>query len=262
MISVITVVYNDKENIYKTIQSVLSQNYNKIEYIIIDGGSTDGTLDIINRYKDKINYLVSEKDLGTYDAMNKGIKIANGDFINFINSGDILFEPNSIGKIVNSNLRKNVIYFSRAEIIADNISWFYPGIGIKDYEKWLKSNLPNHQTMFFPKLFYKNNSYNLKLPIRADDYYKLLGLNSFCVKFIDSTYVKFYRGGISSNHKSLKLLKQRMLESFIINAKYKRLTRYFIDPFKLLLFFSYSNIFGETAFTKLIKSIVRLKKYL
>ena len=91
-ISVITVVLNNKSTIEETIKSVLNQKYPNLEYIIIDGGSTDGTLDIINKYNEQIDYLKSEKDLGIYDAFNKGLKIASGDLIGFINSDDIYTE--------------------------------------------------------------------------------------------------------------------------------------------------------------------------
>lgn len=89
IISVITVCYNAKSNLEKTILSVLNQTYSNIEYIIIDGGSTDGTIDIIKRYDDKITYWQSEPDNGIYDAMNKGIQKANGEWINFMNAGDL-----------------------------------------------------------------------------------------------------------------------------------------------------------------------------
>ena len=91
-ISVITVVLNNKNTIEETINSVLNQKYSNLEYIIIDGGSTDGTLEIINKYKEQIYYFKSEKDLGIYDAFNKGLKIASGDLIGFINSDDIYTE--------------------------------------------------------------------------------------------------------------------------------------------------------------------------
>lgn len=90
LISIITVVLNDKDNIDKTINSVLNQNYKNIEYIIIDGESKDGTTDIIKRYNKKIDHFVSEKDEGIYHAFNKGLNIAKGDFIGFVNSGDLL----------------------------------------------------------------------------------------------------------------------------------------------------------------------------
>lgn len=88
-ISIITVVRNDVHNIEKTICSVISQGYPNLEYIVIDGGSTDGTLKIIERYSDKITYYVSEPDNGIYDALNKGILKATGDWVGLLNSGDV-----------------------------------------------------------------------------------------------------------------------------------------------------------------------------
>ena len=88
-ITVVTVVRNDVRHIEQTIQSVLGQSYTDIEYIVIDGGSTDGTVDIIRKYEDRLAYWVSEPDGGIYPAMNKGLKMATGQWVNFMNSGDI-----------------------------------------------------------------------------------------------------------------------------------------------------------------------------
>lgn len=101
-ISVITVCYNAADTLEKTIQSVLGQTYPNIEYIIIDGGSTDGTVDIIHKYTDRIAYWVSEPDGGIYDAMNKGIERATGEWINFMNAGDIFCD-----KFVLTNILSN-----------------------------------------------------------------------------------------------------------------------------------------------------------
>ena len=87
-ISVVTVVYNSAALIENTVNSIINQSYSHIEYIVVDGGSTDGTIDILNRYKKNISTLISEPDRGIYDAMNKGISLATGDFVVFINSGD------------------------------------------------------------------------------------------------------------------------------------------------------------------------------
>ncbi len=95
-ISIVTISYNCKDVIEETILSVIGQTYANIEYIIIDGASTDGTLEIINKYKDKIDYLKSESDKGIYDAMNKGLKAASGDYIIFMNAGDSFYNNNVI----------------------------------------------------------------------------------------------------------------------------------------------------------------------
>ena len=90
LISIITVVFNNERYLEDTIMSVLNQSYDNVEYVIIDGGSSDGTLDIIRKYEDEIDYWVSEEDSGIYDAMNKGIDLVMGDWVNFLNSSDTI----------------------------------------------------------------------------------------------------------------------------------------------------------------------------
>lgn len=99
-ITVVTVCYNAVDTIENTILSVLNQTYDNIEYIIIDGSSTDGTVDIIKKYADKIAYWVSEPDNGIYDAMNKGIDIATGDYINFMNAGDGFYDNEALSNLM------------------------------------------------------------------------------------------------------------------------------------------------------------------
>ena len=98
-ISVVTVVYNSAALIENTVKSIINQSYNHIEYIVVDGGSTDGTIDILNSYKKNISTLISEPDHRIYDAMNKGIRLATGDFVVFINSGDKFSSPDILEKI-------------------------------------------------------------------------------------------------------------------------------------------------------------------
>ncbi|WP_140937097.1 glycosyltransferase family 2 protein [Sphingobacterium lumbrici] len=109
-ISIITIVYNNVRDIEYTIRSVLGQTYKNIEYIIVDGESTDGTIEIIKQYEDQVSKIISEKDTGIYDAMNKGLQIATGDYVMFLNSGDELFDLNTIEQIVEKGDNADIIY--------------------------------------------------------------------------------------------------------------------------------------------------------
>jgi len=116
LISVITVVLNSRKYIEDTIQNVTDQTYDNIEYIVIDGGSTDGTLDIIKKYDPLIDYWVSKPDNGIYFAMNLGIEVARGDWINFINSADEYFDVHVIEQLLSKNLRDADIVYGNTEI--------------------------------------------------------------------------------------------------------------------------------------------------
>ena len=98
-VSIITVVFNGENIIEKTMQSVFAQTYDNIEYIIVDGKSSDNTLSIIEKYKEKISVLISEKDKGLYDAMNKGLQVATGDYVWFMNGGDQIADAQVLTKI-------------------------------------------------------------------------------------------------------------------------------------------------------------------
>ncbi len=116
-LSVITVVHNNVKDIERTMLSVLEQSYPNIEYLIIDGLSTDGTLEVIKKYQDRIVYL-SEKDKGIYDAMNKGLAIATGDYVLFMNSGDEIYSPDTVTKVFSTSEDAD-IYYGETEMIGD-----------------------------------------------------------------------------------------------------------------------------------------------
>jgi glycosyltransferase involved in cell wall biosynthesis len=118
-LSIITIVYNNARDIERTIQSVINQTYKKIEYIIIDGASTDGTLDIVNQYQDHISKIVSEPDKGIYDAMNKGMALATGDYILFMNSGDEIYDNQTVEAVFASADWAD-IYYGETEMYNDN----------------------------------------------------------------------------------------------------------------------------------------------
>jgi len=117
-LSIITVVFNNYNNLERTIKSVINQTYKKIEYIIVDGGSNDGTLDIIKKFDTQISKWISESDKGIYDAMNKGINIAAGDYLWFLNAGDEIYSNETVEKIFSSANDADV-YYGDTELIDD-----------------------------------------------------------------------------------------------------------------------------------------------
>ena len=117
LVSIITVVYNSEKFLEQTILSIIKQRYSHVEYIIIDGGSKDGTVDIIKKHEKSISYWISESDKGLYDAMNKGISKATGDYIWFINSGDRINDSETLQKIFENNEPLADIYYGQTMMI-------------------------------------------------------------------------------------------------------------------------------------------------
>lgn len=165
LFSVITVVYNDVMNIERTICSVLQQQKELFEYIVIDGGSTDGTLEVIKKYSDEIHVLISETDKGIYDAMNKGISFAKGTWVNFMNSGDE-FAGNDVLKRVS----EYVIPSSVMCVYGDTKLIFKSGSLLKKSTQAQKGFVPEavHQSTFVRVTYMKNNFFDLKYSLCAD----------------------------------------------------------------------------------------------
>lgn len=170
-VSIITVCYNSSQSIERAIQSVIMQSYKNIEYLIIDGYSSDETLDVINKYKDRITKVVSEKDDGIYDAMNKGIKIATGDIIYFLNSDDLLYDANVIIDIVGEfqNSHADLIYGRVRRVkVPDNILPYIRDHIIRDKYDLLDKNIC-HQAIFFKKKsFDEFGLFNVNYRVYAD----------------------------------------------------------------------------------------------
>jgi len=196
LVSIITVVYNGEKYLEETIKSVINQTYNNVEYIIIDGGSTDGTLEIIKKYEDAIDYWVSEKDAGIYDAMNKGIERASGEWINFMNAGDGFYSTDVLQKIFFKNDflgveviygNHNVIYPTKTKIVkAGNIKDIYKGSQFC------------HQSSFVSSKTHKINKFNLANKIGADfELFYTLYKKDLHFKYIDIIVSNYCAGGLS-----------------------------------------------------------------
>jgi glycosyltransferase involved in cell wall biosynthesis len=202
-ISIITVCYNSEKTIEETIRSVVKQTYQNIEYIIIDGASNDKTLEIIEKYKNKIATLISEKDDGVYNAMNKGIKAATGDLLFFLNADDVFINELVVEKFAEEAGKTD------AGILLGNILMLNKYTGELYYEKQehidkiqLINSTVFHPASFFRKeVFEKYGNYNENYKIVSDyEWYVKYFLNGGDYKYVDSPISIFSLGdGLSSN---------------------------------------------------------------
>lgn len=192
--SIITVVLNDKDNIEKTILSVLNQNI-QLTYIIIDGGSTDGTLDIIKKYEDNIDILISEKDDGIVDAFNKGLKLASRDIIGIVNSGDFLEKDALLYVVKNFDKDTDIIYGNIQYFTDDKKDYIYSANHIY-LDKFMSIN---HPAVFVKKTLYERfGLFDKNFPL-AMDYELMLRffVNGAKFKYINRVLSNMSLGGVS-----------------------------------------------------------------
>ena len=243
-VSIITVCYNSEATIRDTIESVLAQTYSNIEYIIIDGASSDSTLSIINEYDNKISKLISEKDKGIYDAMNKGVKIATGEIIGILNSDDF-YENNKVISTVVKNFASNPI----SDIAFGNIVFVNPNqldrivrnYNAKHFESWkLRFGwMPPHPATFIRKRAYDTvGLYSLHYKISADYemFVRLLLLNKLTFTYIDQVLVRMRAGGASTSGISSNIvLNAEIVKACRSNGVYTNIFMVLTKiPFKLL----------------------------
>lgn len=205
-ISIITVVYNSEETIECTIKSVLEQNYKSVEYIIIDGGSTDKTLNIIDAYKPSISHVISEKDNGIYDAMNKGILLASGDVIGILNSDDLYFDNGVLSEVArcfeeNVDLKilyGNIFYVKKEDILSTVRCWN----SMSYYEGFFEDgNVPPHPSVFVKSEVYKHAGlYQDRYSLAADYEFLLRSMKryKFPSLYLDKVMVRMRLGGESN----------------------------------------------------------------
>lgn len=211
LISIITVVYNGEQTLQQTMNSVFNQTYKSIEYIIIDGGSNDGTIELIKANEKHIDYWISEPDEGLYDAMNKGISKANGELIGMINSDD-WYELDAIEIVVSEYLKdtsKRIFHANRFDVYPNGekkVFAFNPSI-IKF--KYFAMTY-NHPTMFVSSKVYKDYKYNIYLKVFSDYQFTLTSFlkNKDQFVYINKTIVNFRLGGASGQTPLLKVLNE------------------------------------------------------
>ncbi len=235
-ISIVTVVLNSKDLISKTIESIIKQTYKNIEYLVIDGGSSDGTVDIINKYSSQITKILIEADKGIYDAMNKSLKLASGDFLLFMNAGDIFCSSQTVADAIQYFADNSSVYYGNAlSINKEGIISVYKGEAISKL-KLAKTNIC-HQTIFYPRKIYTKNEFNLKYRLYSDWEYnmKIFRKNKFI--YLNQNIAIYDMAGLTSLSRD-------------INFKN--------DQIKLIINHLGYAVFATMAISKLMKSVLNL----
>jgi len=230
-VSIITVCFNSEKTIRDTIESVLSQDYSIIEYIIIDGGSTDQTMSIVKEYEGKVSIIVSEQDRGIYDAMNKGISLASGEIIGMLNSDDIYINQHAVSDLIKKMLSEGTdsVFADLVIVEPDNLnkvlryydsSYFSPG-------KFRFGWMPAHPTFFVKKFLYdKVGQYSLEYRISADYemLIRLLWVQRASYAYLNKPVVRMRYGGISTSGFSRNwLLNKEIIRACKENGLYTNL---------------------------------------
>jgi glycosyltransferase len=204
-ISVITAVYNNRETISDALDSALGQSGVDIELVVIDGGSTDGTLDVLRSYADRLHVLVSEPDRGIYDALNKGIRRASGDVVGFLHSDDLFANSGVLSRIaaVFSNPEVGAVYGDLLYVRKDNpdevVRYWRSGVFSDRRLRW--GWMPPHPTLYVRRETYEQQGlFDTSFHIAADyDFIlRLLGRNGVRVRYIPEVLVKMRVGGASN----------------------------------------------------------------
>jgi glycosyltransferase len=204
-ISIITVSYNSAKTIEQTIQSVLSQRYPNVEYIIIDGASQDETLSIIEKYRDKISIFISEKDSGIYNAMNKGLKLASGDIIGILNSDDFYSDDEVLSDVVKIFEQSNAdaVYADLQYVDANNTQKVLRNWKSGKYKQgdFLFGWMPPHPTFFVRKHVYEKYGFFNESLSSAADYELMLRFihkHKITIEYLPRVIIKMRMGGKSN----------------------------------------------------------------
>ncbi len=254
-VSIITVCYNSAEYIDSAIQSVINQSYSNLEYIIIDGCSSDNTVAIIKSYGKNISLFISEPDLGIYDAMNKGLRFATGDVIGLLNSDDFYYSEDVISQIVNAFCEN-----PGSEIVVGNVDYFTPPNLVTPVRKFSIQSFASWKMRFgfsvaHPASFVKRSAYNkvggydknYKIGADFDWFLRALINHRIYYKKLDQTLVGMREGGVStSGRTSYSTSSKELLNALRVNHVYSNSFLVFIRlPVKFLqkLFFNLKQKF-------------------
>lgn len=247
LISIITINLNNKDGLTQTISSVRNQNFKDFEYIVIDGKSHDGSVDIIHQNKDIISYWVSEPDQGIYHAMNKGILASKGTYLLFLNSGDFLEDKNVLSKVSNILKKGYSIVYGNIHVIPKNGTVKLVKFPSRITSCYMKIKFVSHQATFTKRqTLIDSNLYDESFAIAADTAFLIKAIFYYNVsyKYTDTIIARFNNDGISSMQKNRKTVfdeRDRALKLYLPRWKYNFLQ--LVKPFLMLYWGIYRRIF-------------------
>ncbi|MCL1073894.1 glycosyltransferase family 2 protein [Shewanella dokdonensis] len=230
-ISIITVVYNAPEDLIATIESVRIQKFKDFEYIVIDGGSIDNTVNVIEDNKNIIDYWVSERDFGIYDAMNKGINVSSGNILCFMNAGDKFYDENTLTIIYNrlvveKDLSNTILYGNH--VVSKKGVLFPKNASVKYQELW-KGMIFCHQSSFVSRGLMEKYKFDKFLKIGADFKFFLQVKDSANFIYMDSFFSIVSSGGVSDNRRIKSVIERRNILSQLNMLTVSRNIYYYIE---------------------------------
>ena len=207
-VSIITINYNNAKGLKKTLDSIVSQNQADFEYIVIDGNSTDGSQNIIEEYSKQISYWISEPDSGIYNAMNKGIRQATGEYLLFINSGDVIRTETNLSSIISQITGEDIIFFDLeiCDIRNNRYVKIYPDS--LDFKYFAEDSLPHMASFIKKDLLVRYGYYSEKIKISSDwaFFMDAICLLNCTYKHIHECFSTFYLDGLSSDERNRQIL--------------------------------------------------------
>lgn len=250
-VSIITINLNNAGGLEKTIESVVNQTYSDIEYIVIDGASTDNSVEIIKKYSHKISYWISEPDTGIYNAMNKGIRKATGEYLLFLNSGDFLFNDNVLSDVFDQEFADDLIYGNQNRIDSTNEKFIKFSEKLSFYH-FYAGFLAHNCTFIKRSLFDIVGFYHEDYKVVSDHEFFMLAVckyNCTC-RYIDKTIANMVVGGISNNIDTRELVQRERNE--ILDKHFPA----FKSDYELLYNYRFNSV--SKKLKRLLKKVLRL----
>ena len=206
-ISIVTINYNNVIGLQQTMDSVIGQSYKDIDYVVIDGASTDGSSVVIEKYAKDLGYWVSEPDSGVYNAMNKGVKVAKGEYLLFLNSGDRLIDDDIIQKVVDFGLTTDLLYGDLLFFTPEK-EWAWTQPEALTFQIFFKSTIPHPSTFIKKSLFDEVGLYDENLKIVSDWKFFILAIAKYncSYKHINQIISLYNFDGISSKPENLTII--------------------------------------------------------